>query len=459
MAIQKLEHPVLDYVEQTKASQAFMEEAESVMPGGVTANIKHFAPHPIAMKHGKGARITDMDDNEYLDYLLSYGALMTGHGHPHIKKAMIEQMEDHGTWLFGAPHELEVKMGKKLQELYPSMEKLRYTNSGTEATLLALRVAAAYTGKHKVAKFEGHYHGGYDQMLVSVSPNVKEAGSVKKPNAVLESKGMHSSHERNTVVLPFNDLESAEKILRWHKDEIGAMMIEPLQSGYIPAEQQFLDGLASLAEELGILLIFDEVKTCFRLGLGGAQERYGIKPDLTALGKVVGGGFPVGIVGGREDVMEVTSPNQGADVFDSSQNKNAKASDVLFHSGTYNGHPMIMAAGLATIEVLEEEIEEVFQKTEHLKRELERVFAEAGIPMKAVGEGSIFSVVLTEKETIRNYRDLQETNLSMRKEIDMKLLQEGIYTKPLNRYSLSTEHTWEDIQTTIQAYERVLLKR
>lgn len=460
MAIKKLEqqYPFIEFLKKTTKSHQFLEDAKAVMPGGVTANIKYFSPYPIVMKYGKGAYLTDVDDNKYIDYLLSYGALMLGHGHDEITKATREQLEQYGTCLFGTPHQLEVELGKKIQQYYPSMELLRYTNSGTEATLLALRLAAAYTGKYKVAKFEGHYHGGYDQMLVSVSPSIEKAGPEKEPFSLPDSKGIDPYHLEHTIVLPFNDLESCESILRKHQDEIGALVLEPIQGGFIPAEQEFMDGIRSLTKQLGIVLIFDEVKTCFRVGLGGAQALYHIKPDLTALGKVIGGGYPIGVVGGNREIMMTSAPVAAADVFDASQSKRSSAQDVLFHSGTYNGHPMILAAGLATMNVLEKESEMVFSRTEELKQELESMFQKKNIPMKAIGIGSIFSVVLTNKENIRNYRDLQEADFLTRRDIDFYLLNEGIYTKPLNRYSLSTAHTNEVIQKTILAYERVLNK-
>ncbi|MBU8908386.1 aspartate aminotransferase family protein [Desertibacillus haloalkaliphilus] len=458
MAIKKIDHPMLEFIEKTEGSYAFMEKAKEVMPGGVTANIKSFAPYPLVMKKAKGAYVTDVDGNDYIDYLLSYGALMLGHGHKAIQDAVIKQFQDNGTCLFGTPHELEYKMGKKIKEHYPSIDLLRYTNSGTEATLLALRLAAAYTGKNKIAKFEGHYHGGYDQVLLSVSPSLQEAGDENHPAPVVESSGVDAYHEEHTIILPFNNLDACKTILSKHKDEIGAVMIEPVQGGFIPAEQSFMDGLRKLTEELGIVLIFDEVKTGFRLGLGGAQSIYGITPDLTTLGKVVGGGYPIGIVGGTEEIMMVSSPTSSSDVFDSSQSKTSSAKDVLFHSGTYNGHPTILAAGLATIEVLEKEIDHVFEMTNQLKSRLEELFNSRGIPMKAVGMGSIFSVVLTNKEKILNYRDLQQTDLSTRKEIDLHLLNEGIYTKPLNRYSLSTAHTMKEVEKTVKAYDKVLTK-
>ncbi|WP_158736074.1 aspartate aminotransferase family protein [Alteribacillus sp. YIM 98480] len=456
MAVQKVEHPILDYKEETPSSQAFMKEAEEVMPGGVTANIKYFEPHPVVMKYGKGSKLIDMDENEYIDYLMSYGSLVTGHGHEHVKKAIMEQIERDGTWLFGTPHYLEVEMGKRLQKHFPSMERLRYTNSGTEATLLSLRLAAAHTGKHKIAKFEGHYHGGYDQMLVSVSPSVREAGNADAPCSLPESKGMHPSHTRNTITLPFNNLKACKKILLQHKDEIGAVMIEPVQAGFIPAEKSFMKGLRQITEKLGMVLIFDEVKTGYRTGLGGAQNIYDIKPDLTTLGKAIGGGYPVGVVGGKKEMMMHSAPSQGSDVFDSSQSKRSSSKDVLFHSGTYNGHPMILAAGMAVLDILEKELDDVLKQTEKLKNGINEKLRKYGVQGEAVGIGSIFSVVLNNKEKIRNYRDLQKTDLATRKEIDFRLLGKGIYVKPMNRYSVSTAHSDEDINQTLDAYDEVL---
>jgi len=447
-----------EYVKKTPKSLAFSEISKKVMPGGVTANIKFFQPYPIVMKKGDGAYLTDVDGNEYIDYLLSYGSLMTGHGHPKIVKAIQKQFEEEGSFLFGTPHKLEVTMGQKIQELYPSMERLRYTNSGTEATLLSIRLAYAYTEKYKIAKFEGHYHGGYDQVLLSVNPSLENAGTARRPIATPESRGIHPDQLKSTVILPFNDVAATAEILTKYKNELAAVILEPIQGGIIPAEIDFMVGLRKLTKELGILLIFDEVKTGFRVGLGGAQGIYGIKPDLTTLGKVVGGGFPIGIVGGKKEIMAISAPTAGSDVFDSSHSKQSEAQDVLFHSGTYNGHPTILAAGLATIEVLEEEIQQVFTMTEKLKVGINELFAAKGVNSKTIGLGSIFNVVLTEKEHVRNYRDLQASNFKLRKDIDYHLLAQGIYTKPLNRYSMSTVHGVKEVDRTLEVYEDILRK-
>ncbi|KAB2332243.1 aspartate aminotransferase family protein [Cytobacillus depressus] len=458
MTVSSVSNEVEEYMKKTPKSREFASEAHKVMPGGVTANIKSFDPYPIIMEKGKGAYLYDIDGNKYIDYLLSYGALMLGHGHQDIVQAIQAQMEENGTFLFGTPHQLEIEMGKKIQQLYPSMEMVRYTNSGTEATLLAIRMAYAHTGKYKIAKFEGHYHGGYDQVLLSVNPPVHAAGPSNEPIPVVESKGVDPYHEEHTVILPFNNLDATAEILRKRKDEIAAVILEPIQGGFIPAEQSFMDGLRKITKELEILLIFDEVKTGFRLGLGGAQSIFNIQPDITTLGKVVGGGFPVGIIGGKKDILMVSAPTSSSDVFDSSQSKKSSAKDVLFHSGTYNGHPTILAAGLATIKVLEDEIDQVLRNTEKLKTGICSLFAKRGIAVQTVGLGSIFNVVITEKEKIFNYRDFQHSNFALRKKLDFHLLTEGIYTKPLNRYSMATVHGEKEINYTLEAYNKVLTK-
>jgi glutamate-1-semialdehyde 2,1-aminomutase len=432
------------------------EKAKEVIPGGVTANIKYFAPHPIIMQKGKGSRLVDVDGNEYIDYLLCYGALILGHGHPKVIEAVIQQMKNDGTTIFGTPHELETVMAKKIIHAFPSIEMVRYTNSGLEATLLAIRLAQAFTGKTAIAKFEGHYHGGYDQVLISVNPSITEAGDEEVPKAVPESKGIPAQYIDETIILPFNNIEAAETILRKQKHRLAAVILEPVQGGFIPADATFMKQLRAITKELGIVLIFDEVKTGFRITYGGAQTVYGIDPDLTSLGKVLGGGFPIGAVGGKKEIMEQMDPRRGKDAL-SIGVQTANKTDTLFHSGTYNGHPTILAAGLATLDVLQQEdtMTKLLQMTSMLREGLENVYHAYGIPMKTVGLGSIFNIVLTEQE-VKNYRDLAKTNIKLREKIDCELLSLGVYTKPGNRYSMSVAHTQEDINRTIEAHEKAI---
>lgn len=455
MAISISRDPVEVLKEKTPNSYEAFQRATKVMPGGVTANIKFFEPYPILMEEADGAWLTDVDGNKYIDYLLAYGALILGHGHHKITKAVLKQMVTKGTTIFGTPHEMETEMALRLQALYPSIEKIRYTNSGTEATLLALRIAHAYTDKPKIAKFEGHYHGGYDQVLLSINPSLTEAGPADHPHAVPDSAGMGHYDREHTIILPFNDMEATEAILRKHAHELAAVVLEPIQSGFIPAKEDFIIGLRRITAELGIILIFDEVKTGFRISIGGAQQVYNVKPDLTALGKVLGGGFPIGAVGGRDDIMEVCSPHGKKDLFE--MNGTAKKKDVLFHSGTYNGHPSILAAGLATLDVLvsDDNYQTILENTKKLRLGLENVLRYYQIPVQTIGMGSIFNVVLT-NETVENYRDLQKADTTLRKELDYHLLTLGVYTKPLNRYSMSLAHGEREIQQTIDAYETAI---
>lgn len=441
------------FLHHKKTSSQLFHSAEAVIPGGVTANIKQFSPFPIFMKEGKGSKLIDVDHKEYIDYSLCYGALITGHGHPQIMQATIRQMKESGTIIFGTPHELEITMAKKLIELYPSIEQVRFTNSGTEAILLAIRLAVAHTKKSKIGKFEGHYHGGLNQLLVSVNPSKANAGKIKEPNAVPESSGIPPNEINNTIILPFNDLDATETILRRNAADLAAVVLEPIQGGFIPADEPFMQGLKKLTDELNIVLIFDEVKTGFRVALGGAQSIYHVKPDITALGKVLGGGFPVGAVGGKKEIMMQSAATIKGDVFSVGGNSD-KTQEVVFHSGTYNGHPLVLAAGLETIRILEEEhlLTILFSHTKHLRSRLEKLYASYHIPMKTIGIGSIFNIIFT-KEPIEHYRDMWEADTSFRKAIDIELLNLGVYVKPLNRYSMSIAHTLDDIEKTVEAHE------
>ncbi len=451
-----LEDFMEEYKTLTPKSKALFDKALCSLPGGVSANIKYYEPYPIFMEKGKGAWLTDADGNRYVDYLGSYGPLILGHGHPAVNKAIESQLEDNGTLLYGTPHELECRFAQKIKELYPSIELLRYTNSGTEATLFTLRMAYAYTGKYKIGKFEGHYHGGYNQVLVSVNPDIASAGDIHNPTPLPESKGLEPYQLENTIILPFNDLEACTRILKENQHEMAAIIMEPIQSGYIPATKEFMRGIRKVTAELGILLIFDEVKTGFRAGLKGAQGLYDIKPDLTALGKVIGGGMPMGIVGGRKDIMMVTAPVKDSDVFDAGTGKRSSSRDVLFHSGTYNGHPLILRIGLAVIEVLEKEFDSVAARTGILKKELEKLFYAKGIRILTLGEATVFNYAITESEKILNYRDFQKSDFTTRKKIDFALFKEGIYNKPTNRYSLSTAHDDKIIDFTLEAFKKAL---
>lgn len=440
-----------EYAAHNPASKKAFDAACRDIPGGITANVKFFAPFPLFMKEGHGAWLTDLDDHKYVDYVLSYGPLILGHERKEVLESIQSYFAEHGTMLYGTPHELEDVFARKIKSLFPSIEMLRYTNSGTEATLLCIRTAFAYTGKYKIAKFEGHYHGGYNEVLVSVNPDVQKAGDAHHPTPLPESRGISDQMLENTIVLPFNDLEACTEILTRRQDEIAGVIMEPLFGGTIPATKEFMTGIRALTKKLGILMIMDEVKTGFRITLGGAQKYYEVTPDLTALGKVIGAGFPVGIVGGPEEIMRMAAP-QGSDILDNSNTRSA--ADILYHSGTYNGHPMILNAGLTTIEILEQELDGLLSRTERLKNGIRDIYAAHGIRILTPGLGSMFNIAVTDVDEILTYRDLQKSDFSLRKKLDYALLLEGIYNKPCNRYNMCTAHTDDVIDFTLEAYEK-----
>ncbi|OYD07620.1 aspartate aminotransferase family protein [Paludifilum halophilum] len=446
--------PVPPFLEKTRNSAEMYEEASETMPGGVTANIKHFEPYPLFMESAGGAKLYDVDGNEYIDYNLCYGALMLGHGNSRVIRAVKEQLDQMGTPVFGTPHALESAVAKKLVQLYPGIETTRFTNSGLEATMLAIRLATGWTGRRKIAKFEGHYHGGYDQVLISVTPEEREQDV--PPRSSVDSLGVPDYYRDNTVVLPFNDWQQTEAILEKHRHELGAVILEPVQAGFIPPDIEFLKKLRECTLLYGIPLIFDEVKTGFRLGLSGAQGRYGVIPDLTALGKVLGGGFPVGAVGGRQEIMEICSPNRRSDILSFGGQDTGKngGSDVLFHSGTYNGHPTVLSAGLATINALEETgvYDRVEQAACRLRQEMEQILCDFGLCGRTVGVGTIFNLVLSDTP-IREVQDLLRSDLHLRKKLDTALLERGIYVKPGNRFSLSVAHTEDVLAETLERFE------
>lgn len=441
---------------QKEASSQMFKEALEVIPGGVTANIKHFAPYPIFMKEGHGSKLIDEDNQSYIDYSLCYGALITGHGNERIMKKTYAQLTQMGTMIFGTPHSLEIDMAKRIVSLYNGIEQVRFTNSGTEAVLLAIRLAVAFTGKRKIAKFEGHYHGGLNQMLASINPSAEDAGEADKPNVVFESNGIPNDERANTIMLPFNNLKATEDILREHAKDLAGVILEPIQGGFIPADKDFLHGLKKITDELNIVLIFDEVKTGFRVALGGAQSVYDIKPDLTTLGKVLGAGLPVGAVGGRKDIMMLSAASKNNDVFSVGGDSN-ETTGTVFHSGTYNGHPLIMATGLETLDILAEDkvMENLFSMTKLLRTSLEKMYHSYNIKMQTIGIGSIFNIVFTDKK-VNSYRDMWHADINLRKEIDTELLSLGLYLKPLNRYSMSTAHDESDIIQTVAAHEQAL---
>ena len=445
---------IIPFQQKTSKSSLLFNEANQWIPGGVTANIKYFKPYPIVMEKANGPYLYDVDGNEYIDFNLCYGSLILGHGHPEITHAFYNLLLEIGTTVYGTPHKQEIAMARKLTELFPSIEKVRFTNSGLEATLLALRLAMAWNKRKKIAKFEGHYHGSYDQVLVGVNPPKRSTNEL--PTVTSDSLGLPNYYLENTIMLPFNDLDQTAELLKKHKDELAAVIIEPIQSGYIPPDPTFLHELRRLTSEYQIALIFDEVKTGFRMGITGAQGIYQIKPDLTALGKVLGGGFPVGAVGGRKEIMDLSSPVGGMNILTDSA-ESSESHKPLFHSGTYNGHPLVMAAGLKTIEILSQVnfYQDLEKQTQRLRKGIEQLMEHYGLPAQTIGVGSIFNIVFS-TEPIKQIQDVLASDLSIRKSLDRYLIKHGVYLKPMNRLSMSITHNDKIIDQTLERFEAAL---
>jgi glutamate-1-semialdehyde 2,1-aminomutase len=431
------------FVAKTPTSQRLHSDAIGISPGGVNAGIKHFEPYPIFMKRASGSRIWDVDGNEYVDYLMSYGAIVLGHGHQKIKEALSNVLDSVGTTVTGTPTELELTYGAMLRDIYHKDGLIRFTNSGLEATLLAVRLARGYTGRRKVAKFEGHYHGAVDSLLFSYSPGEQAAGQ-SSVVPIADSLEVDKSALADSVVLQFNDWEATEASLTRHARELACVIMEPFEDGVIPGDKKFMTNLRRLTTDLEIPLIYDEVKTGFRVRVGGASEFYSIAPDLTCLGKIIGGGLPIGAVVGDPKMMGLLDPRR-------------EMGKRVFHSGTFNGNPFSLNAGKSTVDELRRKgrFDELKIRTDSLRRLFSRTLEDYQIPSVFLGEGGMFNFFLTDKP-VRNYRDALRSNLALRNLLDIELITEGIYLKPGNRFCLSLSHSQSDIRLTGEIFERVV---
>lgn len=441
-----------EYATKNPKSGNAYKKACALIPGGITANVKFFSPFPLFMKKGNGAYITDLDDHTYIDYVLSYGPLIHGHGCHVVEEFAMNYIREHGTILYGSPHEGELQFAEMINSYFPSIESMRFTNSGTEATLHSIRTACAYTGRRKIAKFEGHYHGGYNEVLVSLHPDMEKAGDIRRPISLPSSAGIFKEQLENTVVLPFNDLEACTDILTKKQDEISCVIMEPLLAGTVPATKEFMKGIRRLTEKLGIILIFDEVKTGFCIGMNGAQGYYGITPDLTTLGKIIGAGFPIGVFGGKKEIMEIAAP--GGSYLMGGGIKHTSREENLYHSGTNNGHPLILEMGMTAVRLLEEKYDAMIVQTERLKRGIKEIYASHGVRVVTPGIGAMFNICITDQKEILTHRDLRKCDMGLRRRVDYALLLEGVYNKPCKRYNISTAHTAEVIDVTLDAHER-----
>lgn len=421
----------------TPRSQALTAQAAAVMPGGSSRDAllrKPYSPYAVS---GQGGWLTDVDGRRIVDLWFNATSLPLGHGHPLVLAAAAEQLS-RGTAFF-ASTVAELEVAQELQGRLPSAERVRFTNSGSEAVMLAVRIARAFTGRSILAKFEGSYHGSYDDVSWSLAPMERDAGPVDRPVPVPATAGLPPATGR-TIVLPFNDLDATARILVEHSAEIAAVIVEPVANrmGLLPPRPGFLQGLREQCLELGIVLIFDEV-IAFRVGFHGAQGMAGVTPDLTTLGKIIGGGFPVGAVVGNAEVMAVSEPYRPKRVA---------------HYGTFNANPMTMAAGKATLDAWTPAvIEELNASGEQLRSDLRAICS--GSPLQITGTGSLFKISATSAE-LTNHRAMLTADSEWQELLSLALLSEGFLLTPALQGCLSTATTPEQIGAFLATFKRVL---
>ena len=423
---------------QINKSSTLFARAQLRIPGGVNSPVRAFKSvrsTPLFIREGKGSHITDVDGNDYIDYIGSWGPLILGHCHPEVIAAIEETL--HRGASFGTPTEGEVHLAEMICTAVNSVEMVRLTNSGTEASMAAIRVARGYTGRDKIIKFEGCYHGSVDSLLVKAGSGVMTLG-------LPDSPGVPASFVEHTLLADFNNLESVTDLFDEYGSEIAAVVLEPVAGnmGMVVPDLDFLKGLRNLCDVHGSLLVFDEVMTGFRVDYGGAQSIFGIIPDMTIFGKVIGGGLPVGAYGGRQDVMLMVAP-----------------AGPVYQAGTLSGNPLAVAAGRKTLEILQapDTYAELSRKSNWLIDEMRQSAGQNGIPLQTNVMGGMFGFFFAEKP-VRNYQDAAESNQDRFRKFFMGMLKAGIYLAPSAFESgfISMAHTEEDLEKTAVACRKVM---
>ncbi len=417
----------------SKSEKAF-KEAKKVLPGGVNSPVRAFNSvdaSPVFMDHGKGAYITDVDGNEYIDYVLSWGPLILGHADPAVVNA-ITKAALKGT-SFGTPTEIETELAKLVIERVPSIEIVRMVSSGTEATMSAIRLARGYTKREKILKFEGSYHGHGDSLLIKAGSGVATLGLPDSPGV---TKGLAA----DTITVPYNDIEGAELAFQKYGEEIAAVIVEPVAGnmGVVPPIDGFLEGLRELTTKFGSLLIFDEVMTGFRVDYYSAQGYYVVTPDLTCLGKVIGGGLPVGAYGGKKEIMEQIAP-----------------AGSIYQAGTLSGNPLAMNAGFETVRQLTPQHYDVFRTLiKRMEEGLTEISARRQVPLSINKAGSMFGFFFTDQKVI-NFDTAKTSNLEFFRNFYREMLGQGIFLPPsqFEGVFISTMHTEKEIDKTLEAFD------
>ncbi|WP_372965302.1 glutamate-1-semialdehyde 2,1-aminomutase [Marinobacter sp.] len=420
-------------------SEELFEQAQKYIPGGVNSPVRAFrgvGGTPVFFNHAEGAYLYDEDGNRYIDFIGSWGPMILGHSDPRIKAALHAQV-DLGVG-YGAPTAIETEMAKKVCELVPSIDLVRMVNSGTEATMSAIRLARGYTGRDKIVKFEGCYHGHVDSLLVKAGSGALTLG---EPN----SPGIPASLAQHTITLDYNDIDCVRKTFSDIGDQIAAIIVEPVAGNMncIPPVPGFLEGLREVCDEHGTVLIFDEVMTGFRVSLGGAQGHYGITPDLTALGKVIGGGLPVGAFGGKREIMEHISPL-----------------GPVYQAGTLSGNPLAMAAGLTSLNAISEPgfHDKLIEKTNKVRDGLKAAADEAGIPLTVQSAGAMFGFFFTSEPSVTRFDQVMKCDVERFKKFFQGMLAEGVYLAPsaFEAGFVCAALSDEDIEFTIAAARKVM---
>jgi len=419
-------------------SVGLFQEAQKLLPGGVDSPVRAFRAvggQPLFIERGEGPYLFDVDGNRYIDYVLSWGPLITGHAHPNVVKA-IQDAATKGT-SYGAPSPLEIDLAKSVMGFMPNIEMIRFVNSGTEATMSALRLARAYTKRDKIIKFDGCYHGHADLLLVQAGSGVATLG-------LPDSPGVPANTVKDTLVADFNNLDSVEVLYKKYPEQIAAIIVEPVAGnmGVVPPQPGFLEGLRTITSREGSVLIFDEVMTGFRVHKGGAQALYNIKPDLTTLGKVIGGGLPVGAYGGKREIMQLVAP-----------------SGPMYQAGTLAGSPLAMSAGIAALSLIWDD--EVWRNLEQAAAKLEAGISaaaeQAGVPIQQTRVGTMFTTFFSETKPV-DWGTVKVADKVRFGKYFQKMLENGVYLAPSQFEAgfISTMHTYEVIDTTIAAVELAL---
>jgi len=413
-------------------SEKLFELAKGYMPGGVSSPVRAYEPYPFYTARAKGSKIYDVEGKEYIDYCLAYGPLVLGHGNEEVKRAVVDQLEK--GWLYGTPHEKEIALAKKIISHYPSVEMVRFVNTGSEATMAAIRLARGFTGRDKIVKIEGGFHGAHDGVLV-------KAGSGATTFGIPDSKGIPKDSVKNTLQIPFNDAEALTTVLE--NNSVAAIILEPVMGnvGPIAPAANYLSEVRRITKENDVLLILDEVITGFRLALGGAQEYYGVDADLTILGKIVGGGFPIGMFGGKREIMALVAP-----------------SGAVYQAGTFSGNPVSVTAGLKTIEILERDSvpERINELGATMRAVLSELVRDSDVEGCVSGVGSMFKVFFSPGGVaVKNYADALGCDKAKYTRFFHKMLSSGVFLPPsqFETNFVSFAHTDEDIKRTLEAYK------